>query len=101
MKKAIDVLMPAHAALADLADPPRPAATHTGWISPDDEMPDDETLVLLRVDDDEYPVNMGFHESDGWRFTSADLIEEDVLGWMHLHDAAAVPDWFDARGGAR
>ena len=62
------------------------------WRSPE-ELPDDEITVLLRLNDPEWPVSLGFHENGEWRDNLADQIATDiVLGWMHLEDAARLLD---------
>ena len=60
---------------------------------PPEELPDDEITVLLRLNDSEWPVSLGFHENGEWRDNLADQIATDiVLGWMHLEDAARLLD---------
>jgi hypothetical protein len=49
------------------------------WRSPKEEMPDDDQVVLLHLDDGE--VWTGFREGKKWRYVSADLIESTVLHW--------------------
>lgn len=56
------------------------------------DLPDSDILVLVRVDDVEEPVSTGFHDGEVWRYANAGAIEHPVLGWMHLHDAAAKLD---------
>jgi len=60
------------------------------WIH--DTLPDDELLVLVRVQDEEYPIHLGFHEDGEWHYDNAATIDLPVLGWMDLHDAAQTLD---------
>lgn len=56
------------------------------WIT--DTLPDDELTVLMRLQDDEYPVWPGFRDSDEWHSCDGSTVIGPVLGWMHLEDAA-------------
>lgn len=51
------------------------------WISVCDEMPDDETTVLVHCLDDE-PVWLGYKVGDEWRTVEGVLA--DVTHWMPL-----------------
>ena len=84
MENTIDTKQP--------ASPPSPGQTGSAsWITK--ELPDDEITVLIRLKDDEWPVVLGWHEDGQWRDTNADELEESVvIGWMHLHEAAAILD---------
>ena len=55
------------------------------WQMPD-EPPDDEMTVLLRIDDDEDPLVIGFHDAGEWRdaASAARIPARDVLGWMAM-----------------
>lgn len=54
------------------------------------ELPDDETTVVVVTDDAEMPVRLGYH-ADGFFSDAEDMpIFGSVLGWCHLHEAAAV-----------
>lgn len=55
-------------------------------------LPDSDLTVLLRVQDEEYPVALGFHDGEAWRYADAALVELPVIGWMDLHDAAKKLD---------
>jgi hypothetical protein len=53
------------------------------WIPVADRLPDDETLVLLALNDDD--VWPGFRTGDTWRYVDAMLITvERVTHWMPM-----------------
>jgi hypothetical protein len=60
--------------------------------NPASEPPDDDVLVLLRLDSDEYPVWPGYHEAGRWVDAQGPYFDHQVLGWMHLEDAAKKLD---------
>ena len=55
-------------------------------------LPDSDTTVLLRVQDEAEPIAVGFHDGECWRYADAASVDLPVLGWMELHDAAAKLD---------
>lgn len=55
-------------------------------------LPDSETTVLMRVDDEAYPVWPGFHDGECWRNADATRADAKVLGWMPLERAAEILD---------
>ena len=61
------------------------------WIT--DSLPDSEITVLLRLGGQDEPIWIGFHDGANWLTAQADRVEVPVLGWMHLHDAAAALDF--------
>lgn len=66
-----------------------PATRNSGWNSIDTTVPDDETLVLLALDDGE--VWPGYRDGDTWRDSGAmPLTEPRVTHWMHLPAAPQV-----------
>ena len=52
------------------------------------EIPDADTTVLLRVKDDEYPLQIGYWDGTKYLTADTDWRIDRVTGWMHL-DAAA------------
>jgi hypothetical protein len=55
----------------------------TAWIPVSDRLPDDETLVLLALNDDD--VWPGFRASDTWRYVDAmPITVERVTHWMPM-----------------
>ena len=62
------------------------------WIDPDNEMPDSEITVLMRLDDEEYPIWPGFWDGEKWRQADAGEVGCRVVGWMHLENAAMILD---------
>ena len=56
------------------------------------DLPDSDLTVLVRVNDPEWPLALGFHDGECWRDASAERIEGDVLGWMDMTDGAEVLD---------
>jgi len=56
-------------------------------------LPDSDITVLLRVEDEEYPVWPGYHDGETWRKSDDDsLVESRVISWMHLHEGAELMD---------
>jgi hypothetical protein len=66
------------------------------------DMPDSDICVLMRLDDDEFPVLVGYHDGEHWRTDDAEFISpklgHEVIGWMHLETAAKI---LDAKAGAK
>lgn len=56
--------------------------------NPHNEPPDDDTLVLMRQASEEYPIWPGYHEAGQWIDVHGGTVDVQVLGWMHLEDAA-------------
>lgn len=52
------------------------------WHDPAALLPDDETTVLVAIEDGE--VWTGFLDAGRWRYVSADAIEARVLWWAHF-----------------
>jgi len=76
---------------------PHGATTNGGaWRK---DLPDDETAVLMRTKDEDFPVKSGCHLDGGWISNEGGLESDyNVTGWMHLEDAARILD--AAKGGA-
>jgi len=56
-------------------------------------MPDDTMLVLVRLDDGDLPICFATYEEGQWRYSPlGGVIDKYVMGWLDLHDAAAVLD---------
>ncbi len=68
----------------------RERATKARWIT--DTLPDDEMTVLMRLNDNEYPVWPGFRDDGEWRSCDGTTVAGPVLGWMQLEDAASALD---------
>jgi hypothetical protein len=60
------------------------------WIT--DTLPDSEITVLMRRQDEEFPVWPGYHDGEVWMDSDGFTVNEPVLGWMHLEDAALIID---------
>lgn len=61
-------------------------AAPDGWISVADRLPDDDTLVLLALSDEE--VWPGFRDGEVWRYVDATPIQSAlVTDWMNLPPA--------------
>ena len=56
------------------------------WIDPQQQLPDDETTVLIRLIGDSGPVWIGYHDGEAWRYADAQTVTNGrkVTGWMHL-----------------
>lgn len=54
----------------------------SGWVSTGEQMPDDETDVLVHTADGE--VSVGFREGNNWRYLCATRIQIPVLHWAHM-----------------
>ena len=55
----------------------------TTWIDVTQELPDDDTTVLITLDDGE--VWTGYMDGDsGWTYVSGDPLQSRVTHWMHL-----------------
>ncbi len=57
------------------------------WHRCTEQLPDDETVVLLAFDDGE--VWTGFRDGDTWRFVSADPVSCDPIYWAHFPEPPA------------
>lgn len=73
------------------------------WKLPVAEMPDSEITVLIRLKDEAWPIVLGFRDEDQWMDVHAGEIDSEVLGWMHLEDAAKILDFGAVieKGGAK
>jgi len=58
------------------------------WIDASQQLPDDETTVLIALDDGE--VWTGYHEGDQWFYVSADPLGARVTHWMELPEPPAI-----------
>lgn len=57
------------------------------------DLPDSDTTVLARIEDDEWPLSLAFHDGECWRHAAAaERIVQPVIGWMHPHSAIDVLD---------
>lgn len=74
-----------------------------GWISPATKLPDDDISVLIRTNSQDWPLALGWLDAGVWRELSADAIDAEVTGWMHMEDAAGILDTiaFANKGGAK
>jgi hypothetical protein len=63
-----------------------------GWNDPEMNPPDADTLVMMRIDDEEYPVWPGFLDTDGWNNADATPVGCRVIGWLHLEDVDRIID---------
>lgn len=68
---------------------PTPSKPPQHWRA---DLPDSDISVLIRVDDGEYPIMLGFHDGEAWRGDDAGLIRLPIVGWLHLEDAAVLID---------
>jgi hypothetical protein len=63
-----------------------------------EDLPDPSLTVLVRTEDEDWPVAIGFHDgkcwrdSDGMQMRGVGRGSEPVLGWMTLQDAARALD---------
>ena len=55
---------------------------HGGWIPVSENLPDDETEVIIHTADDD--VATGFLDAGVWRYTNAARVHIAVLNWQHL-----------------
>ena len=55
-------------------------------------LPDTDTTVLMRLDDSEFPVWPGFYDGEEWCNADASPVGCEVIGWLHLEEAAACLD---------
>jgi len=58
-------------------------------------LPDSDTTVFARLNDEEWPITAAFHDGECWRAADAMELEvgdNRVLGWMHMDAAAAILD---------
>ena len=65
-------------------------ATTDNWIK--DRLPDSDMTVLVRIQNDEFPIWPGYHDGDCWRNADASQVEGRVIGWMELETAAVRLD---------
>ncbi len=62
------------------------AALTLEWTDAAAALPDDDTLVLLALNDDD--VWPGYRDGDAWRYVDAmPITAERVTHWMHLPPA--------------
>jgi hypothetical protein len=55
-------------------------------------LPDSDMTVLIRVDDAEDPMVIGYHDGEDWVTPETGTISKRVMGWMDLDAAAAILD---------
>lgn len=67
----------------------KPERTEAAWNT---GVPDAEMTVLMRLDDDEYPVWPGFYDGECWRSADAEPLTVAVLGWLELEQVAQILD---------
>lgn len=67
----------------------RPLQSMSTWST---GLPDTDTTVLLRLDDPENPIGIGFHDGETWRGECAGRITSPIVGWQHLDAAAVILD---------
>jgi hypothetical protein len=60
------------------------------WIETAKEMPDDESTVLIYVEQHTEPVWMGYKDGDDWRTVDAELIQFPVTHWMPLPEPPTI-----------
>jgi hypothetical protein len=57
--------------------------TRLEWKSVDERLPDDSTLVLIALNDDD--VWTGYRDGDIWRYVDAmPITKERVTHWTHM-----------------
>ena len=66
-----------------------------GWTL--DDLPDADVTLLIRTSDDDQPIWIGHYDGEAWRDGAGEVIIDEILGWMHLEDAAAVLDHVSRR----
>lgn len=54
------------------------------WTSVDTDMPDDDAVVLVAIEDGDEPVWMGYHADGQWYCIDAVEMQSTVTHWMHL-----------------
>jgi len=55
--------------------------------------PDEDALVVIRLDDEAYPVVLGFVERGEWHLDcGGDILPGKVMGWMPLDVASDLLD---------
>lgn len=65
------------------------------WRDATVDKPDDEIAVMLRLaSEGDEPLALGHHADETWWINGADPVALglDVIGWMHVHEAAAILD---------
>jgi hypothetical protein len=58
---------------------------HTG-------LPDSDVTVLMLLQNEEYPIWVGFHDGESWRTADTSTVDGPVLGWLHLEEAVELLD---------
>ena len=59
------------------------------------DLPDCDISVLVRTTHEEYPIMFGFYDGEEWVSDNGEtmkLLKCEVIGWMHLEDAARILD---------
>ena len=55
------------------------------WIAVADELPDDDTTVMIYCPGSDEPVWLGWHDEDGWHEVDASPIGDDeVRAWADI-----------------
>ena len=93
MSHLMTSLFPMHAAVAmelkAKAEMAKAESRNSAWHT---DLPDDEVTVLVRRDDEELPLSVGYHDDGDWYHNNGERMLFNVTGWMHLEDACKVLD---------
>jgi hypothetical protein len=60
------------------------------------DLPDDEITVAMRKRCEENPISIGSHLDGCWWIDGVAVEDDEVTGWMHLHEAARILDAYSA-----
>ncbi len=71
-----------------LEAPPKP----NPQLHPENDPPDSDITILLRLADPENPLWPGFHDGITYRFADATTCTAKIIGWLHLDEAADLVD---------
>lgn len=97
MSHLMTSLFPMHAAVAMAAEAKAKedkacgahGVTRPTWNT---DLPDSDVLVMVRLASAEYPVEIGFHDGEGWRTEANRRINTPVVGWLHLDEVVTRLD---------
>lgn len=59
------------------------------WHPVDEQLPDDDTTVLVQYDDPGQEIEMGYRDAEVWRGTDAMRLGLPVVAWAEL--PAGIP----------
>lgn len=59
------------------------------WHHPKDDMPDADTSVLIETAHD---LDAGFYDGENWRWSTAQLIIDEVLVWSDMSNGIQPVD---------